>query len=61
MKDVDKDGYEAKMADPSLSEDEKKEAKALYEHQEMKARKRSLGWSSLSLSLSLYLSLHLLR
>ena len=41
--DVDKDGYEAKMADPSLSEEEKKQAKMIYSASEMSARKRSLG------------------
>jgi len=43
MKDVDKDGYEAKMKDPNLTADEKKKEKALYEAMEMKARRRSLG------------------
>ena len=49
MKDVDKDGYEAKMKDPNLTADEKKKEKALYEAMEMKARRRSLGESSFNL------------
>jgi len=43
MKNVDKDGYEAKMKDPNLTANEKKKEKALYEAMEIKARRRSLG------------------
>lgn len=49
MKNVDKDGYEAKMKDPNLTADEKKKEKALYEAMAMKARRRSLGESSFNL------------
>ena len=43
MDSVDKAGYDRQMADPNLSEEEKKQVKAVYEASEMKARRRSLG------------------
>jgi len=43
MDDVDEEGFKAKMADPNLTEEQKKREKELYEHTEMKARRRSLG------------------
>ena len=54
MKNVDKDGYEAKMKDPNLTANEKKKEKAIYEAMEIKARRRSLGESSFNLVRDIY-------
>ena len=43
MNDVDREGHEAKMEDPNLSEEEKKLARDMFMALEMKARRRSLG------------------